>query len=212
MVPDRPKIYHITHVDRLASIVADSYLYCDAEVLRQEKTGTNIGMSSIKQRRLKELFLASHPKLFVGDCVPFYFCPRSIMLYLIYMKNNKDLDYGEGQEPIIHLQADLHACVAWADQHQQRWAFTSSNAGSLYFEDFCDLSQLNKLRWSDIEATQWQNSKDAKQAEFLLEKRFPWHLIECIGVHSSLIYQKVANTLSFAQHQPRVEIKRTWYY
>lgn len=211
MVPDRPKIYHITHVNRLASIIIDSHLYCDAEVLRQDKEGTSIGIDSIKQRRLKELSLASHPELFVGDCVPFYFCPRSIMLYLIHM-NNPNLAYQEGQESIIHLQADLYDCVAWADQHQQRWVFTSSNAGAYYFEDFCDLSQLKKLRWSDISATQWQNCKEGKQAEFLLENRFPWHLIECIGVHSSLIYQKVAEILSFAQHQPKVRIKRDWYY
>ena len=27
-----PKIYHIAHVDRLASIVADGFLWCDAEL------------------------------------------------------------------------------------------------------------------------------------------------------------------------------------
>jgi hypothetical protein len=45
--------------------------------------GTTIGMDSIKQRRLTKS-LNSHPDLRVGDCVPFYFCPRSVMLYNIY--------------------------------------------------------------------------------------------------------------------------------
>ncbi|MBN1437860.1 MAG: DUF4433 domain-containing protein [Anaerolineales bacterium] len=30
-------------------------------------------MSGVKRRRLEELRLSSHPDLFVGDCVPFYF-------------------------------------------------------------------------------------------------------------------------------------------
>src|SRR2546427_8646109 len=89
-IPDNPKIYHIVHVDRLASISVDR-LWCDAEVVRRAPPGTTIGMSAIKQRRLSELTLTSHPGLFVGECVPFYFCPRSIMLYLIYQGNHPDL-------------------------------------------------------------------------------------------------------------------------
>ena len=64
-------------------------------------------MNQIKERRLKELTLSSHPGLHVGDCVPFYFCPRSIMLYLIYRANHPELAYRGGQKPIVHLEADL---------------------------------------------------------------------------------------------------------
>ncbi|MFA7664976.1 MAG: DarT ssDNA thymidine ADP-ribosyltransferase family protein [Burkholderiaceae bacterium] len=77
LVPPQPRIYHVAHVDRLPSIVADGFLWCDAEVIRRAPAGTSIGMSRIKQRRLHELRLGSHPHLYVGDCVPFYFCPRS---------------------------------------------------------------------------------------------------------------------------------------
>jgi len=79
-VPARPKIYHICHVDRLASIVVGGLL-SDAEVQRLAPPGTIIGMSNIKQRRLTELTLESHPGLYVGQCAPFYFCPRSVMLF-----------------------------------------------------------------------------------------------------------------------------------
>lgn len=86
-VPVNPKIYHIVHVDRLASIIANKALWSDGRVNRQGAEGTMIGMSNIKQRRLEELTLQdSHPDLFVGECVPFYFCPRSVMLYLIHMR------------------------------------------------------------------------------------------------------------------------------
>ena len=95
-VPERPKIYHILHVDRLPSIIADGYLWCDAEIIRRETPGTTIGMNHIKQRRL-ELPLTSHPDLHVGHCVPFCFCPRSIMLYLINQGNHSDMTYREGQ-------------------------------------------------------------------------------------------------------------------
>lgn len=166
-VPPNPRIYHIVHVDRLPSIVADGYLWSDARMMHHHDTGTTIGMSSIKRRRLK-LKLTSHPDLHVGDCVPFYFCPRSVMLYVIHMANHAELTYRGGQESIVHLEAGLHEAVAWANEHDIRWAFTLSSAASAYFEDLCDLDQLDKIKWHAVEATQWRPYKEDKQAEFLI--------------------------------------------
>jgi ssDNA thymidine ADP-ribosyltransferase, DarT len=210
--PAHPKIYHIVRVDRLPSIVADGCLWCDAEVVRRAPPGTTIGMNKIKERRLTELTLSSHPQLHVGDCVPFYFCPRSVMLYLMYQGNHPDLVYRGGQDPIIHLEADLHAVVDWARRHKRRWAFTLSNAGSYYFEDRADLSQLDEIDWDCVQARQWKNCKERKQAEFLLEHSFPFKLVERIGVHSKAQYQQVVNTLPNRGHQPNVEICPDWYY
>ena len=211
-LPVHPKVYHIAHVDRLASIISDQFIWCDREVLRRAPQGTTIGMSSIKQRRLNELHLSSHPDLYVGDCVPFYFCPRSVMLYLIYQGNHPELNYKGGQGQIIHFEADLHSVVAWANQQGCRWAFTLSNAGSYFFEDRCDLAHLDEVDWNAVQATDWRQCKEGKQAEFLLERGFPWRLVERIGVHSRTIYQAVANTLPTKGHRPVVEIRPEWYY
>ena len=211
-IPAQPKIYHIVHVDRLASIISTGGLLCDAQITTQNTAGTTIGMGSIKQRRLTKIRLTSHPDLYVGQCVPFYFCPRSIMLYLIYQANRCELTYRGGQGPILHLQIDLNAAVAWANQQQRRWAFTLSNAGSFYFEDRNDLAQLDKLDWDAIQTNQWQSCKEGKQAEFLVEQDFPWHLIETIGVRTNPIYQQVINALQATPHRPPVIIKPEWYY
>lgn len=217
-VPARPKLYHICHVDRLPSIVADGNLWCDAEIARRSLAGPTIGMSEIKQRRLHELTLTSHPGLHVGDCVPFYFCPRSVMLYLIWQANHPQLTYRGGQGPIVHLEADLHATVAWAEAQPRRWAFTLSNAGAYYFEDLADLTQLNKINWEAVAAKRWSgvgvsgSLKEGKQAEFLLEHCFPWHLVERIGVTSQCAHQDVVNALPAMGHHPRVEVKTDWYY
>lgn len=212
LVPPQPKIYHIAHVDRLPSIVADGLLWCDAEIVRRAPAGTTIGMSSIKERRLKELLLDSHPDLHVGDCVPFYFCPRSVMLYLIYQGNHPEMAYRGGQGPILHFEADLNTVVAWANAHAARWAFTNSNAGSRYFEDYNDLAQLGKIDWNAVQARRWPQCKEGKQAEFLLEQRFPWHLIERIGVKSAAVYGQVVNALPAHGHRPTVEVLPDWYY
>ena len=209
--PANPKIYHIVHVDRLASIVADGFLWCDAEIIRRAPPGTTIGMSSIKQRRLTSR-IVSHPGLHVGDCVPFYFCPRSIMLYMLHKGNHEELSYRGGQDPIIHLEADLRQAVAWATSHRRRWAFTLTNAGSNFFEDRADLGQLDELDWNAIAATNWSNCKEGKQGEFLLEHCFPWSLVERVGVRSTGTCRSVKTVLAGAGHRPRVEQLPGWYY
>jgi hypothetical protein len=215
-VPPQPKIYHIVHVGRRPSIVADGYLWCDAEIQRLRQVGrmtggTAIGMRTIKERRLA-LRLTSHPGLHVGDCVPFYFCPRSVMLFLIHRANHPKLEYQGGQAPIIHLEADLHAAVRWAEVNGRRWAFTLSNAGSRYFEDRSDLACLGEVDWDAVQACDWQHCKEGKQAEFLLEHCFPWHLIERIGVYTPVVYQQVLNALPPQGHRPAVEVRTDWYY
>ena len=209
--PDKPKIYHIVHVDRLASIVADGALWSDAEVQHRAPPGTIIGMSDIKRRRTTKA-LDSHPDLCVGDCVPFYFCPRSVMLYVITMANHSELDYRGGQGPIVHLEADLHEAVAWADRHGRRWAFTSTNAAASYAEDYSDLEQLDEIDWSAVEARDWRQCRGRKQAEFLIERSFPWPLVRRIGVRSVSIHGQATAAMRAADHLPDVELRREWYY
>ena len=211
-VPESPKIYHIVHADRLPSIIEDGYLWCDRVARHQGSAGANIGMIDIKNRRLNELTFASHPGLFVGDCVPFYFCPRSVMLYVIYRRNHPSLSYTGGQEPIVHLQADLCDVVAWADSANHKWAFTTSNAGSYYFNDYSNLADLDKINWDAVNATQWSNVKENKQSEFLVEHSFPWTLIERIGVLSPAIQVNVRMALQNTNHRPTVDIIPGWYY
>lgn len=210
-MPAQPKIYHICHVDRLPSILSCNGLFSDAKVLEQALPGTVVGMSNIKQRRLTELRLDSHPTLFVGQCVPFYFCPRSVMLYLIH-RRNAELEYQGGQAQIVHLEADLRETVAWANANNRRWAFSLSNAGSYYFEDRADLAKLHEIDWDAVQARIWNQCKEPKQSEFLLEESFPWGLVRRIGVSNNIVYGQVLNTLQQQEHKPTVEVNTDWYY
>lgn len=60
--PAHPKLYHILHVDRLASVLHDGELLSDAVMMQRPQNGTVIGMDKIKQRRLG-LPVKSHPGL-----------------------------------------------------------------------------------------------------------------------------------------------------
>jgi ssDNA thymidine ADP-ribosyltransferase, DarT len=200
-------------VENLPKIV-DDVLWSDAERIRQDLNCRIVGMSEIKRRRLEELDVECHPGTKVGEYVPFYFCPRSIMLFLLHKGNHVDLTYTGGQRPIVHLQADLHRVVEWAESEGKRWAFSSGNAGTRYTQFFNDVEQLDTLDWNAIAAPIWKDPivRERKQAEFLMEKSFPWGLIERVGVIDKEIAQSVANILHEAAHRPEVVVARNWYY
>lgn len=216
-VPEKLRIYHIVHMDRLPSIIADGHLWSDSEARRRRSPGTTVGMMEIKDRRLRSP-LATHPDLTVGSCVPFYFCPRSVMLYLLHKGNREGVTYRGGQQQIVHLVADVPKTVAWADSAGLRWAFTLSNAGSGYFEDRSDLADLSEINWDAVNADTWSGTgvsrdiKEGKQAEFLVEERFPWHLLIGIGVFSQAQGEHVTRLTTGLSHKPQIKVLRHWYY
>lgn len=175
--------------------------------------GSEIGMTEIKERRLR-LPVRCHPGDQVGDYVPFYFCPRSIMLYLIHCANHPNLAYRGGQGPIVHLEADLREVVAWAEAEGRRWAFSLSNVGAAYAEFRDRLDQLDDLDWAAIQATDFRDRqvKEGKQAEFLLHGFFPWPLVRRIGVHSESIRARVSRRLQQVDHGPVVDVLPRWYF
>ena len=211
--PDRPKIFHITHVENLSSIVASGGLLSHARLTAQGGPKAEIGMKRIKDRRLA-LPVRCHPGDSVGDFVPFYFCPRSIMLYIFHRGNHRDVTYRGGQDPIVHLESDLRRAVTWAEQGGTRWAFTPSNAGATYAVFRSDLGRLDEIDWEAVSNRDFRPAevRDAKQAEFLVYGSFPWHLVERIGVCSMSVLQRAQGAIAGAAHRPAVTIERGWYF
>ena len=144
--------------------------------------------------------------------MPFYFCPRSVMLYMFFRHNHPEIAYRDGQEQIVHLVADMHKTRNWAEDNHLRCAFTTSNAGAYYANDYTAVSDLDKINWPAVFAENWQGMQEDKQAEFLIEQKFPWQLVEKIGVYSELQYSRAAHILKSAGHHPVLKIERNWYY
>ncbi len=171
-------------------------------------------MSQIKKRRLEQIEVDCHVGTKVGQYVPFYFCPRSIMLFILHMGNHPDLNYTEGQDPIVHLQADLNTTIQWADKNNVRWAFSDGNAGAFVASFFNRVADLDEVDWAAVASTDFRDAKvkEGKQAEFLLFDEFPWDLVEAVGVRTAQMLASVRKAISGANHQPSVSVKPSWYY
>ena len=92
---DRP-IYHITHIGNLPSVLASGRLWCDAQCRRRGCTANDVGYSHIKDRRMRRQ-VSVHPETTLGQFVPFNFCSRSVMLYVLHKGHD---GYRGGQNPV----------------------------------------------------------------------------------------------------------------
>jgi hypothetical protein len=212
-IPENPKIYHITHIDNLEGILKYGVLWSDAKRHEMGLDCEIVGIPEIKRRRLEELEVNCHPGTKVGGYVPFYFCPRSIMLYIIYRGNHQDIKFRQGQNNIIHLQADLISTIEWADKNKIRWSFSDRNAGAYFAKFYNTIDDLNKINWAAVESTDFRGMlvKEGKQAEFLVYESFPWHLVEKIGVQNDDIRKRVIEKIGDAR-AGMVTVEQSWYY
>jgi len=201
-------------VDNLLQIAQAGALWSDAKRLELGLAGKVVGMQEIKRRRLEELEVGCHAGTKVGEYVPFYFCPRSIMLYILYQRNHPDLEYREGQRPIVHLAADLRTAVEWAESRGVRWAFSDRNAGSRPAQFYKSLGDLDKVDWAAVRSTDFRDPvvKEGKQAEFLVFEAFPWDLVEKIGVIDEGTALQTNSILRGVAHAPIVSVEGRWYY
>ncbi|WP_449417958.1 type II toxin-antitoxin system toxin DNA ADP-ribosyl transferase DarT [Phormidium nigroviride] len=206
-------IYHITHINNLESIVkADGLLACNA-MYEAEAEYTNIAYESIQYRRATTRVPCSAGGV-LHDYVPFYFAPRSPMLYAISMGNVEG--YSEGQTPIIYLVSEAEK-IADSNLH---FAFTDGHP-IINFTDFFDnLDYLNEaIDWEVMNARYWYDTdehpdrKRKRQAEFLVYNFFPWQLVTEIGVKNYQIKTEVDKILEKnTTHQPPVKTRTAWYY
>ena len=196
-------IFHITHLSNLPSILETGRLYSHAAVAKKRIKSTNIGHIHIKDRRLRRTVPCAAGG-FLGEYVPFNFCPRSVMLIAV---NNGHGDYSGGQADVVHLRSTISAAVATG----RPWAFTDRHAEvehALYYDD---LEALDEVPWAVMPLVYWRDQKEERQAEFLVHKWFPWSAIEEVTCNTPGVAKIVRELLGVA-NSPEVSVRREWYY
>jgi len=202
-----PPIYHITPVDNLAGIIREGGLFCDRNA--QDKQFVNIAHKNIKDRRIKKK-VPINPGGVLADYVPFYFAPRSPMLFTIYKGNVEG--YVRGQEPIIYLVSSTET----VDEAGLDWVFTDGHAVMDYTDFFDSFNDLDNVDWPLMSAHYWSDTdtdgdrRRRRQAEFLVHGFFPFELFSEIGVYNAAAAQRVGEILDGTEIP--VSVKGAWYY
>ena len=203
-------IQHITHFSNLPLILQSGGLMCDAHLA--QGTAVSIAYGEIKQRRAVKRVMCA-PGGFVSEYVPFYFAPRSPMLYAIHCGCVPQ--YSGGQSEIIYLVSS----IATVRKLRLQFVFTDGHpvVGATRF--FNNLADLTEVDWDVMKARTWHNTsedpdrKRRRQAEFLIHHFCPWQAIDLVAVYDTDMRMIVQSLLaSAAVQQPMVTVRRYWYY
>lgn len=146
-------IYHITHVENLPPIIQQGGLFCPVSLNELNLSHLNIAYQSIQARRaLKKVPIL--PFGVLHDYVPFYFAPRSPMLYTINRGNVEG--HKGGQTPIIHLVTSAEVV---ADE-KLPFVFTDGHAIIAISNFYNDLGNLNEIDWGLMKAKYWNDTDE----------------------------------------------------
>jgi len=141
-------IYHITHLRNLPGILELGGLYANSATARRGVEHVNIAHQSIQDRRATTR-VPLPPGGVLHDYVPFYFAPRSPMLYAIHRGNVQG--YTEGQTFIVHLVTTAEAIAASG----QPFVFTDGHAIMAFTSFYNDLRQLDQVDWDIMRARRY---------------------------------------------------------
>ena len=205
-------IYHITHINNLPLILKSRGLFPKNELVQQEVNHLDIAYERIQDRRAR-IPVPCGAGGVLHDYVPFYFAPRSPMLYAIH--NGRVAGYTQGQNPIIYLVAQAEIIKSEGIP----FAFTDGHAVIQYTEFYDNLSVLeSSIDWAIMKDKYWADTpedndrKRRRQAEFLVYQFCPWRLITKIGVKDRIIKLQIEKILENIDHQPDIKVYADWYY
>ncbi|MEQ8465319.1 type II toxin-antitoxin system toxin DNA ADP-ribosyl transferase DarT [Coleofasciculus sp. E1-EBD-02] len=204
-------IYHITDIKNLTSILERAGLFAYNRLRQDSINYINIAYQTIQDRRATTTVPCGAGGV-LHDYVPFYFAPRSPMLYTIHRGNVPG--YTQGQRGVLYLVSSVEAIAT----NLSGFVFTDGHGIMAYSDFYDDLAYLNRIDWQIMKENYWADTPDdgdrkrRRQAEFLVHRFCPWKLIEEIGVFNSTIQVQVRQLLQKFNYQPPVNVYRDWYY
>ncbi len=212
-VPNPVPIYRFLHLDNLQIYLKRRGLHAPNNTLEDELKYRTIHNRDIQTGRSTNMIHCA-PGGVIHDYIPFYFGPRSPMLFQLH--TGRVEGYNEGQEPIIYLVSTAQAIESGGVE----FVFSDGHGIAKYTKWFNNLIDLSKIDWNTVYADYWASDLDdpdrqrRKQAEFLAYQFCNWSFISAIGVLNNDMKEKVEKILhNFPRelHRP-VQIKPKWYY
>ena len=206
------ELFHITSIRNLENILSSGMILSKNRLLSSDQDHLSIAYEGIQERRSLKSVPCS-PFGVLHDYVPFYFAPRSPMLYAIH--HGRVEGYREGQAKIIYLVTEVSKVV----EGQIAFIFSDGHPVMNYTIFYNDLRKLDqKIDWEVMQARYWSDTQEEpdrkrrRQAEFLVYKYFPINLLTTVGVFNREILEDVTCINERFDYVIDCQIRRDWYY
>lgn len=179
--------FRITHIDNIPHIIRYGLLRANSPYIDTK----NIAIGDEKVILKREDLIFNNVRL--NDCVPFYFGPRSPMLYVI--QNGYNGVVRRKPEEIVYCVIRIEDII----KGNIECVFTNGHALSALTEYF-DGTQLNELNnllnYNDVYAAHWNSDIDIdlkrrKEAELLIKEDLAPEYIRGFVVYNDLAKEKL---------------------
>lgn len=209
---DEPKnrtlIYRMVHYKNLDSLLTYG-IHC-LNHINKVPNYINIGAKNLISKR-DTYTVPIYPHGVLNDYIPFYFSPRSPMLFAI--KSNPQ-EYEVEQSDIIYLVSSVEKI----EEYKLDYIFNDGHFNFAFTKFYNKKEDLNKLDWNTINAKFWANTQDdndkerRRQAEFLVYKNIPFDCIGAIISYNEVVQKHVATMLLKHNKKLYNEVKTNYYF
>ncbi|MCH3959785.1 MAG: DUF4433 domain-containing protein [Selenomonas sp.] len=185
---DNAEIYHMTYIGNLYNILSKGVILSKNMMRNRSVRYQSIAHEDIQDKR-DQVAVPLPPEGNLHDYVPFYFTPRTPMMYALHRRNVPS--YEGTDEDIVYLKTSVQHVILLGEQY----VFTDGHAIMDYVRFFNSPADLNELYWNIINAKYWNDFTDGRcrrQAEFLVFQSLSLCAIEEIGVKTERMKIKVA--------------------
>ena len=203
-------VLHFTHVGHLPTVAREG-LVSDA-VARQGLLLTEVGNHDIKARR-RSRAVSVAPGGVVADYAPFYFAPRSPMMYVIHRGSVPT--YPGRCDDLVYLVTTVERLAQLAGP----MVFTDRNAVLEIAEFSSEVSRLDSLiDWDLMRATMWNNDDahpdrmERRMAECLVHERVPWAAFTEVVAKTTECAQQARAAMATVDASVPVNVRPHWYF
>lgn len=199
-------LFHMTHVDNLASILNTGQLKSYSQLFRDSTSYRDIAAQDVQSRRA-ETRVPLQPGGFLHDYVPFYFAGRSPMLYVV--KNS-----GTPQKDLIYLMTNTDKIAS----SKLPFVYTDGHAIMFLSSFYNSLDDLDCIDWDVMDSEYWNDTVDfpdrkrKRQAEFLIHQALPLQYITGIATYNTGTKLKVEELVQDYGHSLNVHEVPKFYY
>lgn len=199
--------FRILHISNIPYLLKYGFVHKNSEYA--DPNYVPIGDSSVIVSRDDRTIYKDYK---IGDCIPFYFGPRSPMLYVIQHGYNNVVRYNA--EDLVYAVIRLDDIV----EHNIKCVFTDGHALDLLTTTYTSdkLSMIDDIiSYSDVYATNWANNendrdlKRRKEAELLLIDELPPQYIRGFAVYNEKAKQQI---LEYGIDAAKIAVRPNYYF
>lgn len=208
------EVLHFTHINHLPTII-HSNLQCDDAVRESQLLSNEVGNISVKQHRRGRPINVG-PRGPVSGYVPFYYAPRSPMMFAIERGSVPTFQEGSGR--LIYLVTSLERLVSLG----HLVVLTDRNAALDYAEHrlfapddmiddgFIDWELMEERMWADTPAD--PTRRERRMAEALVCDHVEWAAIEYVVTKNRRIADRASTILAQNRVDLPVKVNPSWYF